>query len=468
MDDFTRRLAAVRPHPRQTAWQQKEWIAFFHFGINTFTDREWGTGQESPALFHPPSVDTDQWCRCIRDAGMRGCILTAKHHDGFCLWDTKQTGHSVMSSPFGRDIVRMLADSCARYGLGLGLYLSPWDRNASCYGEGEAYNDFFCAQLTELLTGYGTLFELWFDGACGEGPNGKVQQYDWARIYGLIRKHQPEACIAVCGPDVRWCGNEAGQWRPSEWSVVPAALQDCEKVQAASQQQDDASFRETSLRSCEMDLGSRSVMAAADAWTWYPAEVNTSIRPGWFYHPAEDDQGKSVPWLMDLYEHTVGGNAVLLLNIPPSLAGRIHPKDEASLLSLGEVIRSRYAEDVLRHATARADHADSGHPAGYVLAEDESYWKPADGQTRAELWLDLAAPATITRIVLEEQIWESQRIERFTLYALAGGEAREIYAGTTVGHRRICAFAPVYAEGIVVRIEESRVAPTLRRVSAYA
>lgn len=444
MDDFAKRLIAVRPRPRQVAWQQKEWTAFFHFGINTFTNREWGTGQESPALFAPDAIDTDQWCRVIRDAGMRGCILTAKHHDGFCLWDTRQTDHSVMHSPFGRDVVRMLADSCKRYGLSLGLYLSPWDRHEQTYGQGDAYNDFFCAQLEELLTGYGPLFELWFDGACGEGPNGKVQQYDWERIYALIRRRQPDACIAVCGPDVRWCGNEAGQWRESEWSVVPASLRNAEKVQEASQQEDSAAFRDQGVKSSEMDLGSRAVMARAPEWAWYPAEVNTSIRPGWFYHPEEDEKVKLESWLIDLYEHTVGGNAVLLLNIPPTPGGVIHANDAERLLAVGDALRARYGQDLAEGATVQAENA--GHT----------------------VCLRLAAKAAVSRVVLEERIQESQRVERFAVSAVVDGVERVLYEGTTVGYRKICAMEPTVTDCIVVRVLESRGEPVLQRVSVYA
>lgn len=468
MDALAKSLVQIRPHPRQIAWQQKEWTAFFHFGMNTFTDREWGMGAESPSLFTPEFVDTDQWCRVIAGAGMRGAILTAKHHDGFCLWDTKQTAHSVMHSPYGRDIVRQLADSCAKYSLGLGLYLSPWDRHAPCYGQGEAYNDFFCAQLEELLTGYGPLFEVWFDGACGEGANGKVQRYDWERIYALIRKHQPDACIAVCGPDVRWCGNEAGVCRPSEWSVVPESLRDCEKIQDASQQADDACFRAAGIQSGEMDLGSRAVMQGRTPWAWYPAEVNTSIRPGWFYHAAEDDQVKSAAWLVNLYEQTVGGNAVLLLNIPPDWQGRINIHDETRLREIAEMLRARYGKDLAQTAASvEASTEAPGHGAGCVLAADDAYWMPPEGTEAAAVTIRLEAAQTISRVALQEQIAQSQRIERFSLLAMVEGKETILYEGTTVGHRKICAFAPVHTDTLVLRIRESRIAPTVMRISIY-
>lgn len=466
-DALAANLVKIRPTERQLRWQRMEWTAFFHFGINTFTGREWGTGEEDAALFSPPSVDTDQWCRAVQAAGIRGCILTAKHHDGFCLWDTRQTRHSVMHSPFGQDVVRLLADSCRRYGLTLGLYLSPWDRHEATYGMGNAYNDFFCAQLEELLTSYGPLFELWFDGACGEGKNGKVQQYDWERIYALIRKHQPEACIAVCGPDVRWCGNEAGVWRDSEWSVVPASLQDCEKIQAASQQQDDTGFRTKGIQSGDADLGSRAVMTKENMWVWYPAEVNTSIRPGWFYHAQEDGQVMSVSRLVDLYEHTVGGNSVLLLNIPPTPDGRVHANDAACLAAAGEALHWRYAKNLSDSGSVEADTESPGHEASNVLRDDEAYWQPEDGQEAPVLRVRLAKAQAVSRVVLEEQIQEGQRIERFTLSAVTAGKEMPLYEGMTVGHKKICAFAPTEAEMIVLRVTESRTAPTLRRLAIY-
>ena len=222
-----REAAAVAPSHRQLAWQQMEFYGFIHFGMNTFTGREWGDGTASPALFDPACLDAGQWARALKSAGMRGMILTCKHHDGFCLWPSAHTGYSVKYAPWkgGRgDVVREAAEACRRAGLKFGVYLSPWDRHDPRYGSGKPYDDYYVAQLTELLTGYGELFCVWLDGACGEGPNGRRQAYDWARYYETIRALQPGAVISVCGPDVRWCGNEAGHCRPSEWSVVPAAL----------------------------------------------------------------------------------------------------------------------------------------------------------------------------------------------------------------------------------------------------
>lgn len=219
MDD--KRLTEIVPSPRQLRFQQLEFYAFIHFTVNTFTDKEWGDGTESPEIFDPVKFDPGQWVSAVKSAGMKGLILTCKHHDGFCLWDSKLTDHTVMHSPFGRDMVREVSDACKEGGIAFGVYLSPWDRNCPLYGKGKEYDDFFTGQLTELLTDYGDVFSVWFDGACGEGPDGKKQYYDWDRYYSLIRTLQPGACISVCGPDVRWCGNEAGHTRKAEWSVVP-------------------------------------------------------------------------------------------------------------------------------------------------------------------------------------------------------------------------------------------------------
>lgn len=224
---FDEKLAEIVPHERQLRFQQLEFYAFIHFTVNTFTDREWGDGTESPEIFRPDKLDADQWVRAVKSAGMKGLILTCKHHDGFCLWQSKTTKHTVAYSPWKNgcgDVVREVSKSCKKYGIKFGVYLSPWDRNCTLYGQGKAYDDFFVKQLTELLTNYGEVFSVWFDGACGEGANGKKQYYDWERYYSVIRELQPNACISVCGPDVRWCGNEAGYTRAAEWTPVIPTL----------------------------------------------------------------------------------------------------------------------------------------------------------------------------------------------------------------------------------------------------
>ncbi|MCL2699824.1 MAG: alpha-L-fucosidase, partial [Defluviitaleaceae bacterium] len=338
--DITR-FTAVRPHERQIMWQELGFTAFLHFGMNTFTNREWGEGDESPDIYAPAALNTDQWCEALRPAGIKACILTAKHHDGFCLWDTAYTRHGVMSSSVPVDVAASLAASCRRYGMKLGIYLSPWDRHEPSYGTGKPYDDFFCGQLDELTTQYGELYCCWFDGACGE-KNGKVQNYDWERYFSIIRKNQPNAVISVMGPDVRWIGNEAGLTRKSEWSVVSTRLQNSGAIAARSQQADG--LPPLSLE--DEDLGSAAALENEPELCWYPAEVNVSIRPGWFYHPEENGCLRSVADLLGIYEASVGGNALLLLNVPPDKNGQINGADALRLKELGEALSAAYGRNL--------------------------------------------------------------------------------------------------------------------------
>ena len=316
-EEQVRYAASITPSPRQLAWQQLEFYAFTHFGMNTFTNREWGDGTEDPALFNPDALDADQWVAAVKSAGMKALILTCKHHDGFCLWPSAYTEHSVKNSPWKNgqgDVVREVSDACRRGGIKFGVYLSPWDRHDARYGQGKPYDDYFVSQLTELATNYGDIFCFWFDGACGEGKNGKKQIYDWERYYAVLRKLQPNAVLNVCGPDVRWCGNEAGHCRKAEWSVVPAELRDAERTASKSQQADDGEFsRKIDFQ--DEDIGSRAVIRNARELVWYPSEVDTSIRTGWFYHPEEDTDVRTADELLDIYLDAVGANASLLLNI---------------------------------------------------------------------------------------------------------------------------------------------------------
>ena len=266
--------ARLVPTPQQYAWQQMELTAFLHFGINTFTGREWGDGKEDPALFNPSELDAEQWVRSLKEAGFKMVLLTAKHHDGFCLWPTATTKHSVASSPWKNgkgDVVKELRDACDKYGMKFGVYLSPWDRNAECYGDSPRYNEFFISQLTELLSNYGEVNEVWFDGANGEGPNGKKQIYDWDAFYKTIQRLQPKAVMAIMGDDVRWVGNEKGLGRETEWNAT--VLTTGIYARSAENNKRLGVFRKAK------DLGSRSMLAEATELFWYPSEVGVSIRP---------------------------------------------------------------------------------------------------------------------------------------------------------------------------------------------
>ena len=460
---------SIRPSERQIAYQKLEFYGFIHYTVNAFTDREWGDGTESEDIFAPTALDCRQWARAARDGGMKGLILTCKHHDGFCLWPSACTEHSVKNSPCRRDIVGELSAACAEYGLKFGVYLSPWDRNSALYGTGTPYNDYFVAQLTELMTNYGPIFSVWFDGACGEGPNGKKQVYDWPRYYEVIRRLQPGACICVCGPDVRWCGNEAGDTRPSEWSVVPERLRRAETVEGKSQKTDDAAFRTRRITSMDRDLGSRDALKGEDDLIWYPAEVNTSIRPGWFYHAAEDGRVKDFETLKSVYINAVGGNAMFLLNLPPDRRGLIHENDCAVMARLGRFIREAFRDNLAKGAALEAPDDPAVSVEGLTDPEGGGVFRTADGVTKTRLTLTWPEDVTIGFVTLQEDISLGQRIERFDLIAETEAGEETVYAGTTVGYKRIAALdRPVTTRKLSIVIHDARVSADLKFVGVYA
>ncbi|MBF8187330.1 alpha-L-fucosidase [Nonomuraea sp. K274] len=461
--------AAVRPSERQVAWQAMEFYGFVHFGMNTMTDREWGEGHDDPAAFDPAGLDADQWIRSLKSAGMTGVILTCKHHDGFCLWPSDVTTYTVASSPWrdGRgDVVAEVAEAARRHGLRFGIYLSPWDRTEASYGSGAAYDDFYIAQLTELLTRYGPVFSVWLDGANGEGPNGRRQVYDWERYYAVVRELQPDAVISVCGPDVRWCGNEAGDTRPDEWSVVPRGLQDAERIADRSQQADDGAFARL-VRSDDRDLGSRAALAGhEDDLVWYPAEVNTSIRPGWFHHPAEDGAVRSVDELFDIYLHAVGGNSCFLLNVPPARDGRLRDADVAVLERLGrriEGFRARRAE-----ATASVSSGTPGDVATAWPGRGRMPWRPDAADLRPGVTLTFTRPHLVEAIVVGEDITWGQRIEHIVVRGRRDGRWTTLAEANAVGYQRILTFPPTEADAVMVEITEARDTPVVARVAAIS
>ena len=463
-------LILIRPAPRQIALQDMEFYAFVHFTVNTFTDREWGDGTEDPSVFNPSALDTDQWVRSAREAGMKGLILTCKHHDGFCLWPSRYTDHTVAASPFrnGRgDVVRETAESCRRGGLHFGVYLSPWDRHSPLYGTGKPYDDFFVSQLTELLTQYGPVCSVWFDGACGEGPNGKKQYYDWDRYYRTIRELQPEACIHVCGPDIRWCGNEAGQTRPAEWSVVPRRTTDTEKIASASQQEDDPSFRLRPIRAWDRDLGSREILADEEDLVWYPAEVNTSIRPGWFWHAAESSQVKPLSQLVDIYEKSVGGNATFLLNIPPDRRGLFDDPDVLRLREFGAYLRRCYSVNLAPEAVVEADASVPGHGIRAALQENDDYYLPVSASQPVRITLRWPEPHLLHRVVLKEAIFLGQRVERFHLEIPEDSGWKTVAENTVIGHKRIVRLDGLLTDCLRLVIDDARVCPILSFLAVY-
>lgn len=444
----------VVPSQRQLLWQQKEFFAFIHFGMNTMTDTEWGTGEESPQLFNPSELDAEQWVATLAKAGVKAAILTCKHHDGFCLWPSKYTEHSVKNAPWKNgqgDVVKEFSNACHRVGIKFGVYLSPWDRHESTYGQGVAYDNYFVAQLEELLTQYGEIFEVWFDGANGEGPNGKVQLYDWQRYYDVIHQLQPNAVIAISGPDVRWVGNEAGKTRASEWSVVPSEYANPSHVADHSQQVDDSEFI-NQYDTMADDLGSRAVIENYQGQLiWYPAEVDVSIRPGWFYHAEQDTQVKSSTQLFDIYKKSVGGNCVLLLNIPPNKKGLISEPDVVELTQLGQKIM-QYHESIIQPQVIYAGEQLVALPALSKFGLSDVYWQSHVADEQPQLTLTFAEPVAINYVTLQENIRHSQRIEKGTVII----NNQVVAEFTTVGYQKLIEFPTCVTNEVTIIIEVFR------------
>lgn len=474
-ETIVRKAAHVVPTPNQLAALRNEFIAFVHFGPNTFTRREWGDGMEDPRVFDLRTLDTDQWCAAMRDAGMKMVLLTVKHHDGFVLWQSRYTRHGIMSSPFcdGRgDILRSLSESCRRYGLKLGVYLSPADlyqieHPEGLYGNGSAYtrrtiprevpgrpfacgirfefevddyNEYFLNQLYELLTEYGPIDEVWFDGAHPKRKGG--QRYNYAAWRTLIRTLAPRATI-FGREDVRWCGNEAGATRDTEWNVIPYASNP------------DTMTRFSDLT--DYDLGSRARLCEGRYLHYQQAETDTSIREGWFYRDDEHQQTRSADDVFDIYERSVGGNATLLLNIPPDREGRLPATDVAVLEEVGRRIRATYGTDLLAGAEGPAALLD-GDPDTFVELEPE----------RPEVLLRMPRPVKINRLVLQEAVGvRGERVERHVVDAWVDGAWRRIAEATNIGYKRILRFPDVETDRLRIRIEEMRAVPALCLVSAH-
>jgi len=463
--DIIQKAANVIPSSRQLRWQQLELTAFFHFGVNTFTNREWGLGNEAESIFNPVELDAKQWVRTVKEAGFKQVIITAKHHDGFCLWPSKFTEHSVKNSPYKNgkgDVVKEVADACKLYGIGFGVYLSPWDRNSALYGDYEKYNQYFMNQLTELLTSYGKVDEVWFDGANGEGPNGKKQEYNFAAWYQLIRKLQPSATIAIMGPDVRWVGTESGEGRETEWSVVPVEAQSQEAV-AANSQSDIAFAPKGDMMG--NDLGSRDKIVHAKKLVWYPAETDVSIRPGWFYHPEEDSAVKSADELMRIYFSSVGRNGVLLLNIPPDKRGLINEADVKNLRAWKEKYEAVFSNNLLKGATAKSFNGSNN-----TLLNDgkfQTYALAKANDTTGIIEFELKQNSTFNVLMLQEYIAKGQRIEKFSADYFDNGSWIKFAEGTTVGYKRLLKFDNVTASKVRINIEASRLNPMISEVGLY-
>jgi alpha-L-fucosidase len=447
------------PSPRQVRWHQLELYGFLHFTVNTFTDKEWGYGDESPAIFNPSDFDADQIVSAARAGGLKALILTCKHHDGFCLWPSAYTEHSVKNSPWraGKgDMVAEISQACARQGLRFGVYLSPWDRNHADYGR-PAYIEYYRSQLRELLENYGPIFEVWFDGANGgDGYYGganevrtidKTQYYDWQATWQLVRELQPDACMfSDAGPDIRWVGNENGIAGDPCWSTLsPDGM---------------------SPGLAEMEVLNQGMREGS---AWLPAECDVSIRPGWFYHAHEDAQVKTPEYLLDLYTRSVGRGASLLINLPPDRRGRIFEADALALRQFQQELTRIFQTDLARPALPIAS-SNAGPDAGPERANDgnlETYWLSGVESAGAELILDFPALITFTWVSLREYIPLGQRVGAFALDAWEAGGWVELARGESIGNRRLLRLEPHTAQKLRLRILSSSAPAAITEFAVY-
>lgn len=450
------------PEPKQVEWQQMETYAFIHFGLNTFNDREWGYGDTDPKTFNPTNLDCEQWAQTLVKAGMKGVILTAKHHDGFCLWPFEGTDYSVKNSPWKNgqgNVVKELSEACKKYGLKFAVYLSPWDRHQANYGTPE-YLPYFYAQLHDLLTNYGPVFEVWFDGANGgDGWYGGAKDirtidrknyYNYPRIYEMLDSIQPQAIIfSDGGPGCRWVGNEKGFAGATNWSFLRKG-----EVHPGYD------------KSYELQYGH------PDGNQWVPAECDVSIRPGWFYHPEEDDRVKSPDQLVDLYYRSVGHNATLLLNFPVDRRGLIHPVDSANAVRFHEMIQQQLKTNLVAGMIPKVSNERGGDFVASALTDDnfDTYWATEDGVTTANIEFSFDTPTRMNRMMLQEYIPLGQRVKAFVVEYLDKDTWLPVKLNeetTTIGYKRLLRFETVETKGIRIRITDARGPLCLSNVGVY-
>lgn len=450
------------PEPKQVEWQQMETYAFIHFGLNTFNDREWGYGDTDPKTFNPTNLDCEQWAQTLVKAGMKGVILTAKHHDGFCLWPFEGTDYSVKNSPWKNgqgNVVKELSEACKKYGLKFAVYLSPWDRHQANYGTPE-YLPYFYAQLHDLLTNYGPVFEVWFDGANGgDGWYGGAKDirtidrknyYNYPRIYEMLDSIQPQAIIfSDGGPGCRWVGNEKGFAGATNWSFLRKG-----EVHPGYD------------KSYELQYGH------PDGNQWVPAECDVSICPGWFYHPEEDDRVKSPDQLVDLYYRSVGHNATLLLNFPVDRRGLIHPVDSANAVRFHEMIQQQLKTNLVAGMIPKVSNERGGDFVASALTDDnfDTYWATEDGVTTADIEFSFDTPTRMNRMMLQEYIPLGQRVKAFVVEYLDKDTWLPVKLNeetTTIGYKRLLRFETVETKGIRIRITDARGPLCLSNVGVY-
>ena len=447
------------PTAAQLAWHEMELNAFVHFTTNTFTDKEWGYGDESPAIFNPTAFDADQWITTFKEAGFKGVILTCKHHDGFCLWPSEFTEHSVKNSPFKKDVVKEVADACKRHGLKFGIYVSPWDRNHAAYGTPK-YVEYYRNQLKELFTNYGPVFEMWFDGANGGDGfyGGKREQrkingatfYDWPTTLNTVRELEPEIIFfSDAGPGVRWVGNERGVAGETNWnSITPDTL-----------------FAGKGGIENLLNTGSEN------GTHWIPAEVDVSIRPGWFYHAKEDSLVKSPEKLLEIYLTSVGRGSTLLLNVPPDRRGLIHENDVAALKQWRALLNETFKTNLALNAHVTASTYRGGSkiysPANLTDNNPETYWATNDNEIISSVELELDKPQEVKYVLLQEYIKLGQRVKSFKIEVWSGGRWLPVAEATTIGYKRIVKLEPVLTDKIRITILDSKACPVLSNVEIF-
>jgi len=447
------------PTAQHLRWHNHEFYAFVHFNMNTFTGVEWGHGREVPEKFHPTAFDANQWCALFAECGLTGVIITAKHHDGFCLWPSAFTQHDVANSKWRNgkgDVIRELADACKRHDLFLGIYISPWDQNNPIYGkDDDAYNAYFAGQMEELLGNYGDVAEVWWDGANGDRNNPeKHQEYDWQLFNETVARLQPDA--VTFGPPyanmpigARWVGNERGYANATQWSTYPVGVPE---------------------RAGELNIGREG------ANTWFPAETDVSIRSGWYWHPDSDDKVKSVEQLLDIYYASVGHNTNLLLNFAVDRRGLVHENEAAALRGMTDVLKATFANDLTKGSTLSAsdvrgdDQQDLAFygPHRLIDGDNRTYWSTDDGQLTASVHVRFAGPTACNRIVLQEHIALGQRVRAWNVEAQVAGKWQTITNGTTIGHKRIARFDTVVADELRFHITDSAACPTISTLGVFA
>lgn len=450
------------PTDRQLAWQEMEQYAFIHFTTNTFTGKEWGYGDESPEVFNPSEIDVNQWIRSVKEAGLKAIILTCKHHDGFCLWPSQYTEHSVKNSKWKNgqgDIVKEVAEACHKNGLKFGVYLSPWDRNRFDYGS-PSYVEYYRNQLHELFTTYGPIFEMWFDGANGgDGFYGGAKEkrkingstyYDWPTTLKMVRKIEPNIVFfSDAGPDIRWCGNESGHIGETNWSTINS----------------DTLFAGKSGIEKILNSGEEN------GKNWIPAEVDVSIRPGWFYHAEEDNKVKTPEKLFEIYLSSVGRGANLILNIPPDRRGLLHENDVNALRGWKQLIDNAFKNNLALNSVVKSDSYRGNSKlyaaANVIDSNKETYWATDDNVTTGNLIIDLGSKETVKYITIQEYIKLGQRVKSFVVFAWKNNNWIEVIKGSTIGYKRILKIEPVVTEKVKIEITASKASPLISNIEVY-